>query len=68
MLSLYKINPNNTKKRTKKVENTNSNNNSQLNHDVERPQLTSNDFKPTQTKFNKKKQKCSKSRICATEY
>ena len=54
MLSPCKINPNNTNKRTKKVKNTNSNNNSQPNHDLERPQMTSNDFKPTQTKSNKK--------------
>ena len=67
MLSPYKINRNNTNKRTKKVKNTNSNNNSQPNHDLERPQMTSNDFKPTQTKSNKK-QKYSKSWICAEEY
>ena len=54
MLSPYKINPNNTNKRTKEVKNTNTNNNSQPNHDLERPQTTSNDFKPTQTKSNKK--------------
>ena len=45
MLSPYKINPNNTNKRTKKTSNTNFDNNSHTNHDVKRPQLTSNDLK-----------------------
>ena len=47
MLSPYRINPNNTNKRTKKASNTNFENNSNPEPDVQRPQTTSNDFKPT---------------------
>ena len=47
MLSPYRINSNNTNKRTKKASNTNFDNNSQTNHEVKRPQTTSNDLKPT---------------------
>ena len=47
MLSPYRINPNNTNKRTKKASNTNFDNNSHTNHDVKRPEMTSNDFKRT---------------------
>ena len=47
MLSPYRINPNNTNKRTKKVSNANFNNNSQPNPDVKRPQMTSNDLRTT---------------------
>ena len=47
MLSPYRINPNNTNKRRKKVSNTNFDNNSQPNPDVKRPQMTSNDLKTT---------------------
>ena len=53
MLSLYRINPINSKKRTKKFKNTNFDNNSQPNHDDKRPQMTSDDLKTTQTKCNK---------------
>ena len=67
MLSPYRITPNNTNKRTKKVKNTNFDNDSEPNHDNKRPQMTSIDLKTTQTKSNRKK-KCSKSRICTTEY
>ena len=45
MLSPYKINPSNTKKRTRKASNTNFDNNSHCGHDLKRPQLTSNDIK-----------------------
>ena len=47
MLLPYRINPNNTNKRTKKVSNTNFAKNSQLNPDVKRLQMTSNDLKTT---------------------
>ena len=55
MLSLYKISPNNTNKRTKKVSNTVFDNNSQLNLDFKRPQMTSNDFKTTSNEPGKNK-------------
>ena len=45
MLSLYRFQPNNTNKRTKKTSNTNSNNNLYCNPDLKRPQMTSNDLK-----------------------
>ena len=54
MLSPYRINPSNTNKRAKKVENTNFNNVSLHEPDVKRPKMTSNDLKTTQTKSNKK--------------
>ena len=47
MLSPYRINPNNTNKRTKKVSNTNFLNNSHHENDVKKPQMTSNDLKIT---------------------
>ena len=47
LLSPYRINQNNTSKRTKKASNTNFDNNSHNNHDVKRPQMTSNDLKTT---------------------
>ena len=52
MLSPYRINPNNTDKRTKKTSNTNFNNNSPPDSDFKRPQMTSNDLKTTQTNTN----------------
>ena len=67
MLSPYRIQSNKINKRIKRAKNTKCDNDSQPNHVDERPQMISNDLKTTQTKFNKKK-KCSKSRICATEY
>ena len=67
VLSPYRIQPNNINKRIKKAKNTNSDNNTQPNHDDRRPQMTSNDLKTTETKSSKKK-KCSKSWICATEH
>ena len=54
MLSPYRINPNNTNKRTKKVLKTNFNNDSYHEPDNERPRMTSNDFKTNQTKPNQK--------------
>ena len=53
MLSPYRINPNNTNKRTKKTSKTNFDNNSHPDSHVKRPRLTSNDFK-TKTRSNKK--------------
>ena len=40
MVSPYTIHPNNTNKRTKKYKNTNFDNNSHRDHDLERPQMT----------------------------
>ena len=54
MLSPYRINPNNTNKRTKNVKNNDFDDNSHTNNDLKRPQMTSNDLKTTQTKPNKK--------------
>ena len=45
MLSPYRIQPNNTNKRTKKTLNTNFDNNSHHEPDVKRPQMTSNELK-----------------------
>ena len=47
MLSPYRIQSNNTDKRTKKAKNTNFDSNSHQEPDVERPQMTSNDLKTT---------------------
>ena len=49
MLSPYGFHPNNTNKRTKKTSNTNSDNNPHREHDLKRPQMTSNDLKIIQT-------------------
>ena len=49
MLSPYRINPNNTNKRTKKASNGNFDNNSHHESNVERPQMTSNDLKNPQS-------------------
>ena len=56
ILSPYKIQPDNTKKRTRKTSNTNSDNNSHRDFDLKRPQMTSNDPNKhkTNTKYNKK--------------
>ena len=66
----YRVQPNNTNKRTKKALNTNFNNDSYCKPDVKRPEMTSNDLNITQTntKSKKKEQKCSKSLINAREY
>ena len=53
MLSPYRINPNNTNKRTKKVSNTNFGNNSQINPDVRRPQMTSRQPQTNQLKLKR---------------
>ena len=47
MLSPYRINPNNTNKRTKKAKNNDFNNNSHHEGDVKRLQMTSNDLETT---------------------
>ena len=55
MLSPYRINQNNGKKRTKKALNTDFDNNSHHEADIQRSQMRSpNDLKTTQTKLNKK--------------
>ena len=48
MLSPYKIQPNITSKRSKKVSNTTLDNNSHREHDFKRPQMTSLNLKQTQ--------------------
>ena len=53
MLSPYRINPNNTNKRTKKFKNTNFANNSHREQDLKRPQMTSNE--PVKNKKSKLK-------------
>ena len=45
MLLPYRIHPNSTNKRTKKVKHTNVVNNSHREHDLKRAQMTSNDLK-----------------------
>ena len=57
MLSPYKIIPNNNHKRTKKVKNTDFDNDSHHETDVKRPQMTSNDLKRPQSTSNKTKTK-----------
>ena len=57
MLSPYRINPNNTNKRTKKIENTTFDNNPHHETDVKRPQMTSNDLKRPQSTSNEKGKK-----------
>ena len=47
MLSPHRIHPNNTNKRIKRTSNTNFDNNSHREHDLERPQITSNHLKTT---------------------
>ena len=54
MLSPYRIQANNTNKQIKKAKNTNSNNDTQPNHNDKKPQMTSYDLKTSQTKSNKK--------------
>ena len=55
MLSPYRINPNNTNKRTKKAKNTDFDNNSHHESDIKRPQMTSNDIKMTSNETVKNK-------------
>ena len=59
MLSPYRINPNNNKKRPKKSLNTDFNNKSQHEVDVKRPQMTSNDLKRPLSTSNKSKKRNS---------
>ena len=60
MLSPYRINTNNTNKRTKKASNTNFDNNSHPNRDVKRPQLTSNQLQTTNQLEIKKTERWNK--------
>ena len=57
MLSPYRINPNNVKKRSKEA-------NINDNDDIKRPQLTSNDLKTTSNDKKNKIKNCFKSWIC----
>ena len=57
MLSPYRNNPNNAKKRQKKAKNND-------NGELKRPQLTSNDLKITSNDKKNKIKKCFKSWIC----
>ena len=57
MLSPYKINPNNTIKRTNKVKNTDFDNNPHHETDVKRPQRTSDDLKRPQSTSNENSKK-----------
>ena len=52
MLSPYRINPNKTNKRTKKVKNTGFDINSHHDAEIKRPQMTSNDLKRHQWTSN----------------
>ena len=63
MLSPCRIQPNITNKRLKNVSKTNLDNNSHREHDLKRPQLTSNDLvKPDiKTKINRRNNIVSKS-------
>ena len=54
MLSPYKINPNNTNKRSKKAKNTNFDNNAHHENDVKRPQMTSKNLNRHQMKIVRK--------------
>ena len=55
MLSTFRIYPNNTNKRVKKIKNTNFDNNSHGDPDSKRPQMTSNDLKMTSNETVKNK-------------
>ena len=52
MLLPYRFNPNNTKKQSKKVKNTDFDNDSHHGADVKRPQIISNDLKRPQSTSN----------------
>ena len=60
MLSPYRINPNNTNKRTKKVENTDFDNNPHHETVVKRPQTTSNNLNKPQSASNENSKKTKK--------
>ena len=57
MLSPYRINPNNTNKRSKKFKNTNFDEDSHHKVDVKRPQMTSNNLKRPQSTSNENSRK-----------
>ena len=57
MLSPYRINPKNNQKRTKKVKNTDFDNDSHHEADAKRPQMTSKDINQHQKKSKKTKTK-----------
>ena len=57
MLSPYRIQSNNTNKRTKKTKNTDFDNNSHHESDVKRPQMTSNNLKRPQSVLNENSKK-----------
>ena len=57
MLSPYRIYPNTINKRSKNVSNTHPDNKSHHEHDLERPQLNSNDLKMTSNETVKNKKK-----------
>ena len=57
MLSPYRIIPNNTNKRSKKVKNTNFDEDSNHETDVKRPQMSSNDLKRPQSTSNENSKK-----------
>ena len=57
MLSPYRVHPNNTNKRTKKVKYTNFDNNSHREHDLEKPQMTSIDLRRPQSSGNENSKK-----------
>ena len=59
MLSPYSINPNNTNKRTKKVKNTDFDNNSHHEAGIKRPQMTSNDLKSSSINESVKNKKAN---------
>ena len=57
MSSPYRINPNITKKRSKKVKNSDFDNNPHDETDIKRPQMTSNDLKRPQSTSNENSRK-----------
>ena len=57
MLSPYTIQANHSNKRIKKAKNTNFDNNSDQDHNLERPQITPNDLERPQSSSNGKKVK-----------
>ena len=57
MLSPYRIDPNNTKRRSKNPKNIDFDNSSDQEPDLKRPQMTSNDLKKTQLTSNENSKK-----------
>ena len=69
MLSPYRIQQNNIKKRTKKVSNTNFDNNPHHELDLKRPPMTSNDLaKPRANAKSNRRNQENKKRSHAREY